>query len=81
VTDQPDIVALSFEDALNELEAIVAWLESGDAALDESIALYTKGDALRAQCEKRLKDAQMRIEKISLGSDGEPQGVVPFDGS
>ena len=81
MTDQPDIVALSFEDALNELEAIVAWLESGDAALDESIALYTKGDALRAQCEKRLKDAQMRIEKISLGSDGEPQGVVPFDGS
>ena len=81
LTDQPDIAALSFEDALKELEAIVSRLESGDAALDESIALYTRGDALRAQCERRLKDAQMRIEKISLGADGAPQGTVPFDGS
>lgn len=81
MTDQPDIAALSFEDALKELETIVSRLESGDAALDESISLYTRGDALRAQCEKRLKDAQMRVEKISLGSDGTPQGAVPFDGS
>ena len=81
MTDEPEIAALSFEDALKELEAIVSRLESGDAALDESIALYTRGDALRGQCEQRLKDAQMRIEKISLGSDGTPQGTVPFDGS
>ena len=81
MTDQPDIASLSFEDALKELEGIVSRLESGDAALDESINLYTRGDALRTQCEKRLKDAQMRIEKITLGSDGAPQGTVPFDGS
>ena len=81
MTDQPDIAGLSFEDALKELESIVSRLESGDAALDESIALYTRGDALRAQCEARLKDAQARIEKISLGADGKPQGTVSFDGS
>ncbi|MEQ1547345.1 MAG: exodeoxyribonuclease VII small subunit [Chakrabartia sp.] len=81
MTDQPDFADLSFEDALKQLEGIVARLESGDAALDESITLYTKGDALRAQCEKRLKDAQARIEKITLGSDGKPTGTAPFDGS
>jgi exodeoxyribonuclease VII small subunit len=80
MTDQPDVAALSFEDALKQLETIVARLESGDAALDESIDLYTKGDALRAHCEKRLKDAQARIEKITLGTDGKPAGTAPFDG-
>jgi exodeoxyribonuclease VII small subunit len=76
-----DLTALSFEDALKRLEAIVQRLESGDASLDESITLYTEGDALRGQCERRLKDAQARIEKISLGSDGAPTGTQPFDGS
>jgi exodeoxyribonuclease VII small subunit len=75
-----DVSTLSFEAALKELESIVARLESGDASLDESITLYTKGDALRAQCEARLKDAQARIEKISLGADGRPAGIEPFDG-
>ena len=75
------IESLSFEDALKELESIVARLETGDAALDESIALYTRGEALRGQCEKRLKDAQARIEKITLGPDGTPTGTAPFDES
>ena len=76
-----DLTALSFEDALKRLETIVQRLESGDASLDESITLYTEGDALKMQCERRLKDAQARIEKISLGSDGAPTGMQPFDGS
>jgi exodeoxyribonuclease VII small subunit len=80
MTDQPDLSALSFEDALRELETIVAKLESGDAALDESITLYTRGEALRGHCEKRLKDAQARIEKITLGPDGAPTGTASFDG-
>ena len=74
-----DLTTLSFEDALKRLETIVQRLESGDAGLDESITLYTEGDALRGQCERRLKDAQARIEKISLGSDGRPSGTQPFD--
>ncbi len=81
MTDAADFSSLSFEDALKELESIVARLESGDTALDESITLYTRGEMLRAQCEKRLKDAQMRIEKITLGADGNPSGTAPFDGS
>lgn len=77
--DQDAIAELSFEDALKRLEAIVQRLESGEETLDSSIRLYAEGDALRAQCEKRLKDAQARIEKISLGADGRPQGAQPFD--
>lgn len=77
--DAIDIAALSFEDALKRLEVIVQRLESGDETLDGAISLYAEGDALRAQCEKRLKDAQARIEKISLGGDGRPAGTQPFD--
>lgn len=75
------MTTLSFEDALKRLETIVQRLESGDESLDSSIKLYTEGDALKMQCELRLKDAQARIEKISLGSDGAPVGTQPFDGS
>ena len=74
-----DVAELSFEDALKRLEAIVAKLESGDVPLDQSIDLYSEGDRLRAQCEARLAAAQARIDKISLGADGKPSGVQPFD--
>lgn len=77
--DNSDIAALSFEVALQHLEELVARLESGDASLDESIRLYARGEALRAHLEGRLKDAQMRIEKITLGSDGAPNGTTGFD--
>ncbi|RJT25694.1 exodeoxyribonuclease VII small subunit [Chakrabartia godavariana] len=81
MTEQTDLSALSFEQALRKLEEIVARLESGEAALDESITLYTQGEALRAQCEARLKDAQVRIEKITLGAKGQPSGTTAFDPS
>ena len=78
--EEPDSIAdLSFEDALKRLEAIVHRLESGEASLDESIRLYGEGDALRGQCEARLASAQARIEKITLGSDGKPAGLQPFE--
>ncbi len=76
-----DFSTLSFEDALKRLEAIVQRLESGDASLDESITLYTEGEKLRGACQARLKDAQARIEQISLSADGTPTGTRPFDGS
>lgn len=60
----PDIAALSFEKALAELEDIVAKLEQGRVELEESIALYERGAALKAHCESKLKSAQERIEKI-----------------
>jgi exodeoxyribonuclease VII small subunit len=79
MTDTAAIAALSFEDALKRLEAIVHRLESGEAALDEAIELYAEGDKLRAQCEARLQAAQARIDRITLGPDGAPRGTQPFD--
>ena len=77
--DSTAFAELSFEDALKQLEAIVRQLESGDVPLDESISLYARGDALKRQCEERLKAAQARIDKISIGADGAPRGTEPFD--
>lgn len=75
------VVALSFEDALRELEAIVRKLESGDAPLEESITLYTRGEALRAQCTRRLADAEAKIQKLTLNPAGDISGAQPFDAS
>jgi exodeoxyribonuclease VII small subunit len=75
---QSDVSELSFEAALKRLEEIVRKLEAGDTPLDQAIDLYAEGDRLKAQCEKRLADAQARIEKIQLGRDGNPTGAVPF---
>src|SRR3990167_2779815 len=66
---------LSFEDALQRLETIVSRLESGQAPLEESIALYEEGARLKAHCEARLKAAQLRVEKIVVGPDGQAKGV------
>ena len=76
---QAEIGAMSFEDALRALEQVVRTLESGDAKLDDSIALYERGEKLRAHCQARLDAAQARIEKIVQGADGKPAGTVPFD--
>jgi exodeoxyribonuclease VII small subunit len=70
---------LNFEDALKELETIVHKLESGEAPLDESIALYERGNTLRALCQKRLDAAKSRIEAITIGSDGSATGTKAFD--
>ncbi|GAA4715703.1 exodeoxyribonuclease VII small subunit [Sphingomonas lutea] len=77
--DAADASQLSFEDALKRLEEIVRTLEKGEAPLDRSIELYQEGDRLKRHCEARLRDAQARIEQISLGSDGQPTGLRPFD--
>lgn len=74
-----DIEQLSFEASLKRLEDIVRTLEKGEASLDRSIELYQEGDRLKRHCEARLKDAQMRIEQIALGKDGQPAGLKPFD--
>lgn len=70
---------LSFEDALARLEGIVQRLESGQAPLEESISLYEQGAALKAHCETRLKDAQLRVEKIVVGTDGQAKGAEPAE--
>lgn len=76
---ETDIAAMSFEDALRALEQVVRRLESGEVALDDSIALYERGEKLRAHCQARLDSAQARIEAIVAGADGRPTGTTPFD--
>jgi len=73
-----DIAKLSFEDALAQLEDIVRNLEGGDSALDDAIAAYERGAALKRHCETKLRQAQARVEKISLGPDGKPE-TAPAD--
>ncbi|WP_342077311.1 exodeoxyribonuclease VII small subunit [Yoonia sp. SS1-5] len=70
---------MSFEDAIKELETVVGQLERGDVALDESIALYERGAALKARCEAKLKEAEEKVAKITLGDGGEPKGTAPLD--
>lgn len=77
-TDMLAIEGLSFEAALRELESIVGRLEQGEVDLEDSIALYERGTALKAHCEKKLKSAEARLEKIVLGPDG-AKGTEPVD--
>ena len=70
-----EIAEMSFEEAMKELEATVGKLEHGEATLEESIALYEEGARLKAHCEARLKAAQLRVEKIVVGPDGQARGV------
>ena len=77
-TDNDDVKAMSFESALAELEKIVGMLEGGKAPLAESIAIYERGEALKAHCERLLKEAEARIEKITL-RNGAPVGTEPLD--
>jgi len=65
-----DVSALTFEDALAELETIVRRLEEGTAKLDEAISAYERGIVLKRHCEAKLKEAQARVEKIVVGPNG-----------
>ncbi len=76
MTEDGDIAGLSFEQALSELERIVAELESGAADLERAVEVYKRGALLRAHCEAKLKAAQLKVEKIILGPDG-AVGVEP----
>ena len=76
----PDIAAMSFEQAMAELEQVVGQLERGEVPLDRSIALYERGAALKERCAALLKEAEERVEKITLGEGGRPTGTVPVEG-
>ena len=74
-----DIKAMSFEQALEALERIVDDLEKGDVALDQSIRIYERGEALKSHCDRLLKAAEDKVEKIRLSRDGKPTGIEPLD--
>lgn len=71
--------SLTFEAAMAELEKIVDQLERGEVALEDSIAIYERGEALKGRCEALLKAAEERVEKIRLSSSGEAAGTEPLD--
>jgi len=73
-----DIAKLSFEDALDELEKLVKQLENGKAKLDDAIGAYERGALLKRHCESKLREAQAKIEQISVGSDGKVS-TTPFN--
>ena len=74
-----DVKKLSFEKALAELEQIVQKLERGDVALEESVAIYERGEVLKRRCEELLRQAEARVEKITLDAQGKPTGTEPLD--
>lgn len=74
------IADMSFEDALAALEDVVRGLEGGQVPLEQSISLYERGEALRKHCEGRLKNAELKVEKIVAAGDAEPK-TEPFETS
>ncbi len=74
-----DIAGMSFEQALKALEGVVESLEGGQVPLEQSIDLYERGEKLRKHCEDRLKAAELRVERIVSGADGEATGTAPLE--
>ena len=75
-----DVNEMTFEQAIAALEQVVGQLERGDVALDDSIALYERGAALRARCQSELKRAEEKVAKLTLDADGNAAATVPLDG-
>ena len=79
MTDTP-VDEMTFEQAMAELEEVVGKLERGDVALDDSIALYERGAALKKRCETKLKEAEEKVAAITLDSEGNATGTKPVEG-
>jgi exodeoxyribonuclease VII small subunit len=73
------VTEMSFEQAIAALELVVGQLERGDVALDESIALYERGAALRKRCQDELKRAEEKVAKLTIDADGNAVGTAPLD--
>jgi exodeoxyribonuclease VII small subunit len=76
---EAEIGQLSFERAIEELESIVRRLEDGKVPLEESVAIYERGEALKRRCEDLLRQAEARVQKITLDAAGNPTGTEPLD--
>ncbi len=74
-----DVKALSFERAIEELEVIVKRLEDGKVPLEESVAIYERGEALKKRCEELLRQAEARVDKITTDADGRAASTEPLD--
>ena len=78
-SSKADVKKLTFEQAIEELERIVSQLEGGKVPLEESVAIYERGEALKRRCEELLRQAEARVEKITLDAGGKPAGTEPLD--
>ncbi len=78
-TTHSDVTKMPFERAIEELELIVKRLEEGKVPLEESVAIYERGEVLKKKCEELLRKAEARVEKITLDSSGKPAGSEPLD--
>ncbi|MEM8787162.1 MAG: exodeoxyribonuclease VII small subunit [Pseudomonadota bacterium] len=78
MSDTP-IEEMTFEQALAELETVVGNLESGSIPLEDSIALYERGAALRAHCETKLAAAEEKVAQITRNAEGGAEGTTPVD--
>ena len=74
-----DVGQLPFERAIEELELIVRRLEDGKVPLEELVAIYERGEALKRRCEDLLRQAEARVQKITLDASGNPTGTEPLD--
>jgi exodeoxyribonuclease VII small subunit len=81
MADDPhaDVLRMTFERAIEELESIVKRLEDGKVPLEESVAIYERGEALKRRCDELLRQAEARVEKITLDAAGKPNGSEPLD--
>jgi exodeoxyribonuclease VII small subunit len=79
MNESTDVKQLSFERAIEELETIVKRLEEGKVPLEESVAIYERGELLKRRCEELLRQAEARVEKITLDAAGKPTGTEPLD--
>jgi exodeoxyribonuclease VII small subunit len=77
--DNSDVAQLPFERAIEELETIVKRLEEGKVPLEESVAIYERGEVLKHRCEELLRQAEARVERITLDAGGKPSGTAPLD--
>jgi exodeoxyribonuclease VII small subunit len=77
--EKADPKKMTFEAAIEELETIVKRLEDGKVPLEESVTIYERGEALKKRCEELLRQAEARVEKITLDASGKPTGTAPLD--
>jgi exodeoxyribonuclease VII small subunit len=77
--DNSDVAQMPFERAIDELESIVKRLEEGKVPLEESVAIYERGEVLKRRCEELLRLAEARVEKITLDAAGKPTGTDSLD--
>jgi exodeoxyribonuclease VII small subunit len=78
-TSNTDVKKMPFEQAIEALESIVKDLEGGKVPLEQSVVLYERGEALKKRCEELLRQAEARVEKITLDASGKPTGSEPLD--